>query len=315
MRNQHRRAIILITVLFVFTCFFGILSPSVEAAKKKIGVTKFDANFTVRLPRGGYYDIGTGATDMLTNELVKNKNYEVMERAQLAQVMQEQRLGATGAVDDSTAAQMGKLVGLDYIVYGRVLSAGAELKEEGMDFGKFSTKKEVLEAKVMINVRMIDANTGAIVVSQQAKGVIEKKGGGFTFERHGQDYGHAKSVAVTSDIYDDAVLQAIKQIASKINDINPLEGTVVSIAGDDIYLDIGTEQGIEPGAKLQIYREGKPIRNASGMIIGVQKQQVCTVVVKNVDGNMSICEIQLSKKERKGGKEPLIRHGDKARLL
>lgn len=315
MKNQQRKALLLITVLFAFTCFFGILSPAAEAAKKKIGVTKFDANFTVNLPRGGHYDIGTGATDMLINELVKNKNYEVMERTQLAQVMQEQRLGATGAVDDSTAAQMGKLIGLDYIVYGKVLSAGAEVKKEGMDFGKFSTKSEVLEAKVMINVRMIDANTGAIVVSHQGKGVVVKKGGGFNYERKGKDYGSSSSVSVTADIYDEAVLDAIKQIASKINDINPLEGTVVSIAGDDIYLDIGIDQGIEPGAKFQVYREGKPIRNSAGMIIGVQKHQVGTIVVKSVDGNMSICEIQMSKKDRKSGKSPTILHGDKARLL
>jgi hypothetical protein len=247
--------------------------------------------------------------------LVKNKNYEVIERAQLAQVMQEQRLGATGAVDDSTAAQMGKLGGLNYIVYGRILSAGAELKEDGMDFGKFSTKTEVLEAKVMINVRMIDANTGAIVVSQQASGVVTKKGGGFNFERKGQDYGQAKSVSVSSDVYDEAVYKAIKQIASKINDINPLEATVVSIAGDDIYLDIGIEQGLEAGATFQVYREGKPIMNSAGMIIGIQKQQIATVVVKSVDGNMSICDIRASKKDRKNGYTPTIMQGDKARLL
>ena len=300
MRNRYQqKSIIFLAILFTVTCLFA--SPSAEAAKKKIGVTKFDANFTVQLPRGGHYDIGTGATDMLTNELVKNKNYEVMERAQLAQVMQEQRLGATGAVDDSTAAQMGKLIGLNYIVYGKVLSAGAELREEGNDFGKFSTKKEVLEAKVMINVRMVDANTGAIVVSQQAKGVIKKKAGGFNFEHKGQDYGKSKSVSVTADIYDEAVLDAIKQIASKINDINPLEGTVASVAGEDIYLDIGMEQGIEAGSKLQIYREGKPIMNSAGNIIGMQKQVIGTVVVKSVDGNMSICAIELSKKDRKKG--------------
>lgn len=314
LKNLQKQAIILLAVFFALTCFFGILSPTVEAAKKKIGITKFDANFTVRLPRGGHYDIGTGATDMLTNELVKNKNYEVMERAQLAQVMQEQRLGATGAVDDSTAAQMGKTIGLNYIVYGRILSAGAELKEEGMDFGKFSTKKEVLEAKVMINVRMIDATTGAIVVSQQAKGVITKKGGGFNFERKGQDYGQSNSVAVTADIYDEAVLDAIRQIASKINDINPLEGTVASVSGNDVYLDIGSEQGIEAGAVFQIYREGKPIMNSAGMIIGMQKSQIANVVVKSVDGNMSICEIQLSKKDRQKGNIPVISQGDKARL-
>lgn len=316
MRTLQKRALILVAVFFAFTCIFGINNPTADAAKKKIGVTKFDANFTVPLYGGHYYDIGTGAADMLTNELVKNKNYEVMERQQLAQVMQEQRLGATGAVDDSTAAQMGKLVGLNYIVYGKILSAGAEVKEEGLDFGKFSTKSEVLEAKVLINVRMVDANTGAIIVSKQAQGVITKKAGGFNFERKGRDYGHQSSVAVTAEIYDQAVLKAIKEIASKINDINPLEGTVASVAGDDIYLDIGIDQGIEQGSKFQIYREGKPIMNAAGDIIGMQKSNVATVVVKSVDGNMSICEIEMSKKDRKKGKSaPTVLPGDKARLI
>lgn len=316
MNCLRKKVLILLAFVFAFSGILGVYSPTADAAKKKIGITKFDADFTVRLPHGGNYDIGTGATDMLTNELVKNKNYEVMERQQLAQVTQEQRLGATGAIDDSTAAQMGKLIGLNYIVYGKILSAGAEVKRDGLDLGKFATEKQVLEAKVLINVRMIDANTGAIVVSKQAQGSVKKKSSGFAAQIGKQDVGKSSSVSVTAEIYDQAVLDAIKEIASQINAINPLEASVASVSGGDIYLDIGMEQGVEAGTKFQIYREGKAITNAAGDIIGMQKQNIATVVVKSVEGNMSICEVQRSKKDKKKDKDmPLIQQGDKARLI
>lgn len=313
--NLQRKKIIFVASFFMLTVLLGFFSPTANAAKKKIGVTKFDCNFTVPIDRGHHYDIGTGAADMLTNELVKNKGYEVIERQQLAQVMQEQRLGATGAVDDSTTAQLGRLIGLNYIVYGKVLSAGAELKKEGYDFGKFSTETQVLETKVLINVRMIDATTGAIVMSSQAQGLVKKKSSGFQALIGNEDYSKSSQVQVTAEVYDQAVLQAIQQIAGRINDLNPTEGCVAQVLGSEVYLDIGIEQGVEQGQRFQVYREGLPITNASGQIIGVAKTKVAIIVVKSVEGGMSVCEIELGKKDRENGGAPIIRQGDRARLL
>jgi hypothetical protein len=46
--------------------------------------------------------------------------YEVIERDQLEKIMKEQRLSLSGALDESSAAEVGKLLGLDVMILGNV---------------------------------------------------------------------------------------------------------------------------------------------------------------------------------------------------
>lgn len=46
--------------------------------------------------------------------------YDVIERAQLEKIMKEQRLSLSGALDESSAAEVGKLLGLDVMIMGSV---------------------------------------------------------------------------------------------------------------------------------------------------------------------------------------------------
>ncbi len=63
-----------------------------------------------------------------TNYLgVKTNVYTVVERSQLDAIMQEQHLGASGAVSEGDAAQAGKLLGLDVILTGK-FSVYSEIK-------------------------------------------------------------------------------------------------------------------------------------------------------------------------------------------
>lgn len=66
--------------------------------------------------------------NVYTNYLnVKTNVYTVVERSQLDAIMREQKLGASGAVSESDAAQAGKLLGLDVILTGN-FSANSQIK-------------------------------------------------------------------------------------------------------------------------------------------------------------------------------------------
>ncbi|MCF6169752.1 MAG: CsgG/HfaB family protein [Bacteroidales bacterium] len=51
---------------------------------------------------------------------VKTDFYEVIERDQLEKIMKEQKLSLSGALDESSAAEVGRILGLDVIVLGNV---------------------------------------------------------------------------------------------------------------------------------------------------------------------------------------------------
>ncbi len=65
-----------------------------------------------------WYDAGRGAQDMLVTELVKTGKYRVIEREQLAAIMQEKNLSLSGDIDPRTAVKIGKMLGVEYLIAG-----------------------------------------------------------------------------------------------------------------------------------------------------------------------------------------------------
>src|SRR5207245_2262715 len=59
-----------------------------------------------------------GMAAMIISELAANPGARVVEREELQRLLEEQNLGASGRVDDATAAKVGKLVGARYVVTG-----------------------------------------------------------------------------------------------------------------------------------------------------------------------------------------------------
>ena len=54
--------------------------------------------------------IGTAAADILINYLAESKQFRVIERTQIAKVLQEHKLEQSGITDAATAVKIGKLL-------------------------------------------------------------------------------------------------------------------------------------------------------------------------------------------------------------
>jgi TolB-like protein len=85
--------------------------------------------------------------DKLTTVFVNLNRFKVIERAQLEKILEEQKLGLTGIVDVSTAAQIGKGIGVDAVVCGSLVRAGNSAS---------------------IDARLIDTETAAIITAKDA---------------------------------------------------------------------------------------------------------------------------------------------------
>jgi len=112
--------------------------PAYNYSGKKIPVVVMD--FETSVPGHGWR-VGQGASDMLITALVKTKKYRVYERERLKSIMKEQKLQMSGAVDQSTAIQIGKLVGAKYIITGAVTEFGVA-KTGAHGGGYFSVGKQ-----------------------------------------------------------------------------------------------------------------------------------------------------------------------------
>jgi len=109
------------------------------------------------------------AQDVFVTELVKSGRFRVVEREQLAALMQEKNLSLSGDVDAATAVQAGKLLGVKYFLTGAVTEYGAQETGAHGAYGiGFSGKKKTFTAAM--NARIIDTETGEIVWADEARG-------------------------------------------------------------------------------------------------------------------------------------------------
>lgn len=108
--------------------------------------------------------------DVFVTELFKSGKFRVVEREQLAALMQEKNLTLSGDLDPSTAVRVGKLLGVNYLLTGSITEYGVTDKGgHGSGIGRlpgFSAGKRNFVAAV--NARLIDTSTGDIVWADEA---------------------------------------------------------------------------------------------------------------------------------------------------
>ncbi len=97
-------------------------------SRLSIAVLKFNSN-----DKGA--DLTESVTEKLVTQLVNLRRFRVIERSALDKIMEEQKLGMTGFVDEETAVKVGKLAGADVIILGRInLEIGfAKVSARGID--------------------------------------------------------------------------------------------------------------------------------------------------------------------------------------
>ena len=127
--------------LALIVCLAALAVPAVPVfaqtpARKRVAVLDFDYG-TVRSYVadiwGSDQDIGKGIADMLVTQLVRNGTYSVVERKQLDRILHEQNFQQSGRADASTAAQLGRLLGVDAIIIGSITQFGRDDKKMGAE--------------------------------------------------------------------------------------------------------------------------------------------------------------------------------------
>jgi TolB-like protein len=59
-------------------------------------------------------------TDVMRSEIVKSDQFQVIDRAHVQKMLQEQQFQLTGIVNEATMVQMGQIIGAQKIVTGRI---------------------------------------------------------------------------------------------------------------------------------------------------------------------------------------------------
>ena len=130
------------THLMLLALFMIGIATSAADGSEKVAVLDFKS---ILAPE----DLGIAVAEILRTELVGLGNYTVIERGMLEELLKEQQLQLTGAIDSETAVEIGKLVGAKLVIIGSIVKTGSIYT---------------------INSRFIDVETGVAKVGQNIRG-------------------------------------------------------------------------------------------------------------------------------------------------
>jgi len=259
---------------FLHTALVAALacSPLVAVAQQAgsrpaVAVLDFSAN-GLTSNWWGSFEPGVALSDLLTDRMVNDGRFNVLDRSHLSATLGEHQLGASGEVDPQSAITAGRMVGARYLVTGNVLqldqtgqsgaSAGSLLPGVfGAAAGGVSTHRVTIK----VAVRIIDARTGQIVqsfsdeetrsgTSWNAGGVAGYAGGSYSNEQFvNSDMGH---------LIDDEAAKIAASIDPSRLSAGPsapaLTGHIAAIDGRNVIIDLGSNNGVAVGQTFDIVR-------------------------------------------------------------
>jgi curli biogenesis system outer membrane secretion channel CsgG len=273
-------------LIIIFT--IPLLAGDLQGLKKRIAVVDFE-------DRSGWgHNIGTGLSDMLVTELVKTDKFMVMERQELNKILEEQGLGMSGAVTPQSAAQVGKLLGVELMVMGSVSEFGEKKSGMGGSIGKLGIggKFTKREARSVVDIRLVNTSTGEIVLAESAEGE-ESSTGLDKIDVADIDFGNPThwDKTILGKASRKSVDKCVKYI-SKAMDKIPWEGKVIK-ANDDgtLYMKPGSAGGVKQGMEFAVYSQGEELIDPdTGISLGSEEQKIGTVKVVQDVGDGKACK-------------------------
>jgi curli biogenesis system outer membrane secretion channel CsgG len=296
--------------LILLSALFACLAVAQD--KKRVAVMNFDygtVSTYVAQIFGTNQDIGKGIADMLVDRLVNDGKYSVIERKALDKLITEQNFSNSDRADPSSAARIGKLLGVDAIIIGSVTEFGRDDKKTNLGgfgaaagrFGIGGIGKSEAKAVVQITARMVNVETGEILASVQGRG--ESKRGGTSLLGAGGGGGGAgggnmsmQSSNFGATILGEATNEAVTQAATGLDEkaaslptrVIPVDGLVADVDGTHLILNVGSTGGVKMGDTLTISRLGREIKDpATGKVLRRTDSDIGKVTITQVDAASS----------------------------
>jgi len=312
----------------------SVLLPAIGSAQqKRIAVLDFEYG-TVRSAASALFgtdvDVGRGIRDLMVEKFVKSGEYSVIERAALDKVFAEQNFSNSDRANPASAAQLGKLLGVDGIVIGSVTQFGRDDQERkvgGGGFGNFGrkyglggVKQSNAKAVVAITARIIDTNTAEILAVANGRGESSRSGtsligGGGASGAGGLGGVDMSSSNFGSTLIGEATTQAVDpvvrelegykdRIASQARDIS---GVVADFDQGFVILNVGSGAGVRVGDRFDIKRLVREVRDpTTDRVIRRVENTMGTAVATEVDDLSTVAKFS-------GDQEPKV--GDSAKVV
>jgi len=147
MKYQAKLQTVITSISLLFVCLFLTVAQSSFADFQKTKIAVLD--FELIGDKLETTDMGAILSEWFITSIVKSGRFDVVERTMLQKIIAEQKLSTTGAIDDSSASELGKILGVKVIISGSVLK---------------------IDNTIEINTRVISVESGSIIAAENIRG-------------------------------------------------------------------------------------------------------------------------------------------------
>ena len=148
--------------------------PPAGITKARVGIPPFNVT---EAGGGGGGAVDDLAADQMTTLALMSGRFEVIERAQLGQLVREQ--GLKGIVNPAELAASGQVSGVDYLIFGKVTNLRVKAERSGTGFNlgglpipfvrssvfDYDNSSSTVTAECGVDIRMVDPVKGRVAAA------------------------------------------------------------------------------------------------------------------------------------------------------
>jgi curli biogenesis system outer membrane secretion channel CsgG len=279
-----------------------------QADKKRVIVDEFDystVKTSVQAVFNTQADIGKGIRAMLVKRMADANKVVIVERAKIDQLTGEQDRNASNRVKQGSGARVGRISGADAVLAGDIVVFGRDDKKTDIGGGALARgpfagihiKKEENKAVVVIDYRLVDAETSEVIATGEARGESIRKSNGFG--GMGGNWGGAGGggVDMTSSNFGQTIIgEATQDCVNKLGEIlsqqattmkktvREVETRVADVSGGTMVIAAGANDGVNVGETFEILKVLREVKDPQ------TKEVLDTVTEKS--GEMTITSVR-----------------------
>jgi hypothetical protein len=148
----------------------------------------------------------------------------------------------------------------------RFQSTGVTDTDQAAEIGRLLNVKKIMIGTVtllgdihILNTRIVDVQSGQVELAE----AVESRGG------------------------EENLPRAVTELALKISYKIGLEGHIIRITGETVYIDLGASDGIQVGQTFDVIRQGEVITDLEGRAIGANSETIGSIMVTRLQDRFS----------------------------
>jgi curli biogenesis system outer membrane secretion channel CsgG len=279
-----------------------------QAEKKRVIVDEFDystVKSSVQAVFNTQADIGKGIRAMLVKRMADANKVVVVERAKVDQLMAEQDRNASNRVKQGSGARVGRISGADAVLAGDIVVFGRDDKKTNIGagglarygpFGGLHVKKEEDKAVVVIDYRLVDAETSEVIATGEARGESIRKSSGIGGMGGSWGGGGGGGIDMTSSNFGATIIgEATQECVNKLGDIlsqqattmkkavREVETRVADVSGGSMVIAAGANDGVNVGETFDILKVLREVRDPQTKeLLDTVTEQAGTLTITSV---------------------------------